>query len=161
MTHTRVNPVVDSTVRDLCVRRYPGHPRGCPNFGKKPTCPPQAPMIADVIDLERPVFAIWNRFDLAGHVRRMKERHPDWSKRQAVCCLYWQPRARKELRQRVVAFLRAHRGTRVVFTPEAMGVNVTATMRQAGVQLEWPPRSIAYQVALVGYRLKGETHEQS
>jgi len=31
-----------------------------------------------------------------------------------------------------------------------MGVDVTATMRSAGVELEWPPRKIAYQVYLVG-----------
>jgi hypothetical protein len=32
--------------------------------------------------------------------------------------------------------------------PEAMGVNVTATMKEIGIQLEWPPKRWAHQVAM-------------
>lgn len=35
-----------------------------------------------------------------------------------------------------------------------LGVNVTETMKNAGVILEWPPANIAYQIALAGVRLK-------
>jgi hypothetical protein len=31
-----------------------------------------------------------------------------------------------------------------------MGVNVTATMDNAGIMLEWPPKNVAYQIALAG-----------
>jgi hypothetical protein len=34
--------------------------------------------------------------------------------------------------------------------PEALGLNVTATMRMIGIDLEWPPREFTYQVALAG-----------
>ena len=34
--------------------------------------------------------------------------------------------------------------------PEAMGLDVTATMKSIGVVLEWPPRELAVQVALAG-----------
>lgn len=154
MPSALVNPVVNHTVRGLCVRQYSGHPKGCPNFGKKTRCPPQAPHVGEVFDLSQPVYAIWNVFDFGGHVARMKDKHPQWSDRQAACCLYWQGGARKALRRILLAFLREHPGMTAVQTPEAMGVDITATMGQIGEVLEWPPKTVTYQIALVGYRAK-------
>jgi hypothetical protein len=37
--------------------------------------------------------------------------------------------------------------------PEAMGVNVTETMKNAGVVLEWPPENIVIKVAFIGISL--------
>ena len=97
-----------------------------------------------------PAYCIYNAFDLAEHVARMRKRHPEWSERQLRCCLYWQSGARKRLREKVDAFCAAHPGLVAVYCPEANGVDVTATMASLGIQLEWPPVSLAYQVALVG-----------
>jgi len=146
--------VQESWLRDLCRNPYPGHPKGCPNWGKKRGCPPSAPLLHEVLDLARPTYLIWNRFDLARHVARMQERHPEWTDRQLYCCLYWQPGARKQLRGVVRRFLRvrAHRRLRVLSAPEAHGANVTESMRRIGHILEWPPREIAYQVAVGGHR---------
>ena len=147
----RVDPVLDYSVRGLCTRRYPNHPRGCPNFGKRPTCPPQAPLLENVFDLSQPVYAVWNVFDLASHVDRMREKHPDWTWRQLVNCLYWQGGARKVLRRRVEDFMGGLRaGHCPLYCPEACGVNVTETMKSIGEILEWPPKTKTYQVALVG-----------
>jgi hypothetical protein len=141
----------------LCRLRYPGHPRGCPNLGRKPGCPP-CPSFADRFDLSRPVYAVVNEFDLAAHILRMRLRHPKWTDRQLRNCLYWQPRARRQLRNRVVAFFLqpGHDGYAVDYGPEAGGVDVTATLRRAGIELEWPPRRIARQVALLGMPKKEE-----
>jgi predicted metal-binding protein len=146
--------VVDYSVRGLCRRPYPNHPRGCPNFGKRADCPPKARRFFDVFRLGG-VFAIWNVFDFAEHTSRMRALHPEWSDRQVECCLYWQGKARKDLRAEMQRFLSAHPEYRhtsyaIVTTPEAMGVNVTATMRGIGIRLEWPPVTRAYQVALAG-----------
>jgi len=153
MSTILVEPVIDLSVRGLCCRPYPGHPKGCPNFGRKPGCPPEAPTIDQLLDLNKPVFAVFNEFDLMGHVKRMRERHPGWSCRQLVCCLYWQAGARKQLRANLCTFLRAKSGSawRIVMNPEGAGVNVTATMESVGIMLEWPPRTSAYQVAFVGH----------
>ena len=151
-----VNPVMDETVRQLCVQRYPGHPNGCPNFGKKPGCPPKAPLLSDTLDVARPVYAVFNVFDFGGHVERMRRKHPDWSERQLACCLYWQPTARKHLQGLLREFCRGHRALRIVGCPEAQGVNVTETMRRAGIELEWPPRTVTYQIALAGTPLTPE-----
>lgn len=150
MPFAQVELVVDPKVRRLCIEKYPDHPNGCPNYDMKEGCPPKVPMIGKVILLQEPVFAIWSVFDLAAHVERLRYRHPKWSPRQLACCLYWQPKARKALEWETLLFLRQHPGNQVIKCPEAMGVNVTATMARIGVHLEWPPERVTHQVAIGG-----------
>ena len=147
----RVDPlVIDKKMRALCARPYPNHPKGCPNFGKKAKCPPNAPLITNVIEMDSAVYAIYNVFDFKAHCDRMREKHPNWTQRQVECCLYWQPKARKQLRARIKQFRQEFPQMRVVATPEAQGVNLTATMKQAGVEMEWPPVNVTYQIVLAG-----------
>jgi len=146
-----VKPVIIHLVHCLCLKPYPNHKKGCPNFGKKKGCPPGVPKFDVFYDLSKPIYAIYNGFDFKKHVDRMRERHPDWSQRQLGCCLYWQGTARKRLRGRIEIFRRLTGGKYVVNTvPEAMGVNITETMKRVGIELEWPPVNIAYQIALAG-----------
>ena len=149
-----VKPVIIRPVHNLCVRPYLNHKRGCPNYGKKKGCPPGVPMFDSVYDLTRPVFAIYNIFDFKGHVDRMREKHPDWSKRQLECCLYWQGTARKKLKELIEIFKKlVPVGTgwySITTVPEAMGINVTETMKRVGIELEWPPVNVAYQIAMAG-----------
>lgn len=68
-----------------------------------------------------------------------------------MCCLYWQPTARKQLRAEIARFKFMEQPRyKVVTCPEACGVNVTATMAFIGHVLEWPPTTVTYQVALAG-----------
>ena len=151
-----VEPVIDPRVRGLCTKPYEGHPKGCPNFGRCDRCPPHAPTIENMIDLSRPVFVVWNAFPLGEHIEKMRVKHPDWTERQLLNCLYWQGTARKQLKQKIEDFrwytLIRNPGFRyiVLTTPEACGVNVTETMASVGEALQWPARTVAYQVAIVG-----------
>ena len=146
-----VSPIIIRSVHSLCLRPYPNHKKGCPNYGKKKGCPPGVPMFDSFYVLSKPVYAIYNVFDFKGHVDRMREKHPSWSKRQLECCLYWQGSARKRLKERIEIFRRLTGGKYIVNTvPEAMGVQVTETMKRVGVELEWPPVNVAYQIALAG-----------
>jgi predicted metal-binding protein len=143
--------MLDCDAAALCRKPYPGHPRGCPNLGRKDGCPPRAKHVTQLLDLSRPVWAIYNAFDLGWHVRRMRDVHPTWTERQLACCLYWQPAARRDLRREIrreLAILEP--GVRVIGCPEACGVNVNATMETCGIYLDWPPRETAYQVVLAG-----------
>lgn len=151
MPWVQVVPVVDFRVRRLCFTPYPGHQKGCPNYKKCARCPPKAPLIHHEIDLSREVWAVYNAFDIASHIEKMRAKHPDWSERQLVNCLYWQPGARKQLKAELVKFAKEHRGLVLAATPEAMGVDLTATMAAVGIQLEWPPRKLAYQIVLAGF----------
>lgn len=150
MSEAIVDPVVRPHVRQLCKTPYPNHRRGCPNYGTKNGCPPDAPIISNVIDIERPVWAIYNVFPIGKHIEKMRIKHPEWSQRQLTCCLYWQGTARKQLRVLVRQFLQRHPDYHVVGCPEAQGVNVTATMQGVGIALEWPPLIYAYQIVLAG-----------
>lgn len=153
----RVKVVLDPSVRNLCQKPYPGHPQGCPNYGKRYICPPQAPMLGDVLDLSREVWAVWVEFDLKAQRYKMWFKHPKWSKRQAECCLYWQDGVRKTLRREMQEIVgHPHMelfasGLAIVEVPEAMGVNVTETMRGIGVDLEWPVEKIDRHVGLIGH----------
>ena len=145
--------VIDSSVRKLCTQPYPNHPKGCPNFGKRATCPPRCPFLEDVYDISQGFWVIWISFDFAAHRRIMKRKYPNWSQRQIDCCLYWQGTANKMLREAVADVEYYLKGTgrfKTSYCPEAMGVNVTATMKNLGVELEWPPQNIVHKVAIIG-----------
>jgi hypothetical protein len=149
----QVKPVIDYSVRNLCFKPYPRHPKGCPNFGKRDTCPPKALYYDKVYDLTKHVYAIYNVFDFKEHVDKMKSKHPLWSENQLRCVLYWQGSARKSLKNKILEFLKENREYQVETCPEAMGVNVTETMKNVGIILEWFPENVAYQVALAGVLL--------
>lgn len=147
-----VEPTLDANMTSLCTMPYPLHPKGCPNYGKRDSCPPSARFYADVYDLNKPVYAVVNEFNLGAHASRMKEKHENWSDRQLYCVLYWQGTARKQLRLKIKEALGLAKldGYCAETCPEAMGVNVTDTLAKVGVCLEWPPRYFARQVALLG-----------
>jgi len=149
----KVFPTYNLDACSLCVKPYPGHPKGCPNWNKKQGCPPQAPKIYETLDLSETVYVIYNVFNIGQHARRMLELHPQWSERQCYCCLYWQPKARKQLQTNIRFFLADHPKQKIITCPEAQGVNLTATMKKIGVDLEWPPRQVAYQIVLAGTAL--------
>ena len=133
MPWIRVKPVIDIKMRGLCKKAYPLHKKGCPNWGIKKGCTPDAPIFANNYSS---VFAIYNIFQFKTHTDKMKAKYPLWSKRQVQCCLYWQGTARLALRREIKSFLTQHRGYKIIGCPEAQGVNLTDTMKNAGVILE-------------------------
>jgi predicted metal-binding protein len=147
-------PVIDIKMRGLCRSTYPGHPKGCPKFGKSDTCPPKVGFFEKTFDLTKPVYVIWTTFDLGAHVSKLKLAHPNWSDRQLKCCLYWQPGARKNLKNEILNFKNQYPDLEVTTVPEAMGVNITETMKSIGISLQWPPTTTTYQIALAGTKLQ-------
>lgn len=154
MPYVEVRPVIDLSVRGLCALPYEGHPKGCPNFGRVDRCPPRSPLLYQVFDKDGPFYAVYSTFSLGDHVRSMRAKHPDWSPRQLACVLYWQGTARSRLRKEIATCKNVVRRPGapwvVETTPEAMGCDVTATMKSVGLHLEWPPTELAYQVAIAG-----------
>ena len=146
---SEVTPIIDYNVKKLCVKPYHNHKFGCPNWNKREGCPPKAKKFEDIVDMQKPIYCIWNKFDLGRHIEKMRVAHPKWSKYQLRCCLYWQGTARKQLRKSIERHKRFFSGI-VLTVPEAHGVNVTETMKRLGIELEWPPEKYAYQIALAG-----------
>lgn len=143
-------------IQNLCKAPYWKHPKGCPNYGVKEGCPPNMPLINEVLDFKKGLYLIYTEFDIGTHAKRMQRLHPDWSKRQLYCRLYWQPRARKLQRAEEAKAVKKYGLTKIISLPEAYGVNVTKLMRNAGIKLEWPPRKIARVVSLGGYDKKSK-----
>jgi hypothetical protein len=116
-----------------------------------------APWLSHAFEMNQPFWLIVNRYPFGEHVEKMRSKHPDWTDRQLSCCLYWQGTARKQLDLLIKEFWVEHPGARVARCPEAMGLDVTATLKSVGVEIQWPPRDFALQVALAGTeRLGGE-----
>lgn len=135
----------------LCCKPYPGHPKGCENFGKKEGCPPNLRALEKIFDFNEDIFLIYYEFNIGKHALKMKRRHPDWSERQIYCCLYWQPKARR-LRDKEIEEYKEEKGIDYVTnSPEAYGINVDLLMKKrTGIKLEWPPRKITRLVSLGG-----------
>jgi predicted metal-binding protein len=146
----KVKPIIDAKVRRLCRKPYRGHTKGCPNYNKKKGCPPQVRLWHEVCNVQLPTYICYTKFNLGKHVSRMRTMHPNWSKYQLRCCLYWQPRARKTLKEYGETIKKT--GMLYTMVPEAMGINVTKMMRNMGIEI-WPPVRWVYQVALYGYLL--------
>jgi len=137
-----------------CRLPYPGHLKGCPNYGKTTKCPPQAPTVEEFFDLSKPLYIVHSEFNVLIHMCKMKQQHPQWSDRQCRCVLYWQPKSRKQLKERI-KIAHAYLGTNTdTSCPEAMGVNVYATARVSGLKLEKVRElSICRHVALLGWKI--------
>ena len=141
---------VNLNVRNWCKFPYPGHPNGCPNFGKSKTCPPKVGIVTEIFDLGKPHWFAVMEFDIAYHADRMKNLHPQWSEKQCRCCLYWQNTVRKNLRIMCDDFIGSKNFYAYTLIPEAMGVNVFRTAHRVGVMLRRVIVHKLYKIALIG-----------
>ena len=143
--------VFKDTGSRFCRLPYPNHPNGCPNYYKKKTCPPFAPMAGVFFDLSKPLYFVHSEFNLEAHAKRMKDKHPEWSERQCRCVLYWQGTSRKQLRKRVYGATELLRTNATTTCPEGMGVNVYMTARLSGLFLQRIRNlNICRHIALLG-----------
>jgi len=136
--------------RALCTKPYRGHKLGCPNYGHKSDCPPFAPMYDAVFDLNADNFALGVSVDIKKHIEALKEKHSSWSEYQLRNPLYWQGSVRKLLKEHINAFIKEKPQYRAALRPEAMGVDVIKTLKNAGKQLEWYPSTTVTKVAFLG-----------
>ena len=151
--HRVVRLVHSPRVRDWCCLPYPGHPKGCPNYGIKDRCPPKSPYITEVLDVDKPIYFVHSDFELCSHVSKMKSKHPDWSDRQLRNVLYWQSRSKKQAIIRA-RYAQSILGTEVIVPMgESLGVNLYATCWHSGVRLEKINElKVCKHVVLLGYR---------
>ena len=140
-------------VQNLCAVKYYKHPNGCPNYGKRDSCPPNQPLINEVLDFEKDVYLIYIEFDVGNFAKRMWDRHPNWTERQAYNPRLWQPRARKYLREEEQKAREEYNLEIIDKSPEARGVNLNLLFKRIGVELEWPPRKITRVASLGGFEL--------
>jgi len=76
--------------------------------------------------------------------------------RQWYNCIRWQGTARKHHKKDVLGFQKEFPILHVDMNPEALGINVTEMMKQAGIELEWnyhedhDPERKTYRVSIAG-----------
>lgn len=141
--------VMDLRARKWCKLPYLDHPKGCPNYGRRVICPPQAPIWTNV--MEGPYILIGVKFNLQKWIEKMKGRHPHWSDRQCRCCLYWQGKVRKRLREECEKIQKENPRLVVSYVPEAMGVHVFETCYKNGIKLQKNPQNIVWKIAILGF----------
>ena len=150
--YAKVKPVIDLRMRKICISPYLNHRKGCPNYNKRKDCPPKCKNIDKILDFNKDIYVIYNKYDFKKHVDKMREKHPEWSKRQLECCLYWQGTARKSLREKIKLFKIEYPNLFIAKCPEGSGTNLTETMKQININLEWPPKNYTYQIVLAGIK---------
>jgi len=146
--------VISHDVRDWCRYPYPNHPHGCPNYDHADRCPPRSLMLDEYFDTAKPVGFVYATFDLAAHVERMRQKHPNWSQRQLRCVLYWQGGARSRLKKATIKYMDQKGFPDYTACPEGMGLNLFRTFHGFGIKLIKDPQDIVYLINMVGHRRK-------
>lgn len=132
-----------------CVLPYPNHIAGCPNFGKRSDCPPKTAYFLDVYDPQVLIASLC--FDFQNYLEIKKQIHSDWTDKALRNSRHFQNHLRMALRKEINDALERPElaDYAAVYNPEAMGVNVHATCRKVGLELEWPPEKKMYRLAFL------------
>ena len=167
--HLRIKPETISftkKTRKWCQLPYPDHPNGCPNYGKNPSCPPDAEYMDSILSKYSHFYLIYAIFNLDGQKRRMLSRHPDWTDRQATCLLYWQNSVKKALQERLREIQEINPEKRLyvlssgsgfkqgafnqekIYSLEAGGIDVFRTLKKNGISFELKPEKKVKLVTL-------------
>lgn len=133
-----------------CLLPYPGHPDGCPMYGTRDECPPYAPLFEAVV--EPPFYLAVQEFDLEGWVKKLQAEHPSRSEAQCRIPYLWQGKVKRELLAEANKFLWTFPGGVILERPEANGVNLFATCRLQGMELEKNPQKVVKVMMIIGRR---------
>lgn len=148
---TRMDLEISNKYQHMCLQKNNSFRNGCPNYGKKPGCPPRN-LFNEDYDLTKPIYLISTDFDLTDHVQRIKIAHPIWTEKAIYNPRYWQAKARKLHEKDIADFLSEHPEYFVERSPEGAGINVNDLCTKLGINLEWPPRKIT-RIVSVGAKL--------
>jgi hypothetical protein len=82
----------------------------------------------------------------------MQARHPDWGEYQTANLLYWQGTTKKLLRAEASKFAAKYPALTVLPRNSRFDsfMDVTRTMAKLGEYLEWPARTVAYEITFAG-----------
>lgn len=144
-----VEVVCDPRMKTHCLDPYHAHPKGCPNWNYKQGCPPNVPYFTDIYSKD--VYIAAFRFNFAEYLAEKKLKHPDWTDRALRNPRHWQAHVRSDFRRFLAEELPKRQDIQgdVLFSPEAMGVNLFATCQKAGIFLEHTPTKFVYNIALI------------
>lgn len=131
-----------------CKLPYDGHKSGCPMYGTRSDCPPEALPFDELV--QPPYYLIIHEFDLEGQAECMRDLHPNWSDKQCRNPRYWQKGITKKLMAEAQDLLWTFPNGRILKRPEANGINLFATCRAHGIRLERNPQKVVRKMVLIG-----------
>lgn len=141
--------IINPATQGWCGLPYKDHPKGCPNFNRRKDCPLNTFLMGEVIG--PPYHLMGVSFDIEKQAMKMKEKHPNWTERQARCLLYWQGTVNKRLRILAERFVDGDESLKVINKPEAHGVDVFKMCEKIGWHLEKKhPWNFIWKIVLVG-----------
>lgn len=150
-----------------CTLPYPNHLNGCPNYNKNPLCPPNTQMLDDKLDDYNNFYLIYAKFQLDEYVEEMRNRHPNWSYRQASCVLYWQGSVKRRIKDRLKSIFRKNPNNEFymfasgsgfkevfgnqdkIYSMEAAGIDVFKTLKNNDIEFELKPRNFILLINLL------------
>lgn len=155
--------VFSDKVRWYCTMPYPGHPDGCPNYNRNPSCPPMSRKRDDILSRYDQFHLVVASFDIERYVAIMKGLHPDWTAKQLRNVLYWQSSVKKAMKKAIVTsnvvyseVLGAGSGFWKSQSMESAGIYVFGMLKKNGIDFDVKARKKIKMVALLCGR-KGST----
>lgn len=143
---------IDMRAKNWCKLPYPAHKDGCPNYNKNKLCPPNSPDVDKFIKIYRKHWFIVEYFNIKEFENKMKIKHPEWSKKQCRCLLYWQKGVKSRLTKKALKFINGNDELIYTLLPEALGVHVFKTAESLKIPIEKKPKDWIIKIALVGYK---------
>jgi predicted metal-binding protein len=147
--------IMSKNVRSWCKLPYIRHPRGCPNYGKNPLCPPTIPYRKDILNKYNDFHLFCARFDIESYMARKKEIHPDRTDAQLRNLIYWQQSVKKRLKDAILAsrihyseFFTAGGGMMQRPSMECVGIFVFATLQRNHIEFDRKAEKYVTLVAL-------------
>jgi predicted metal-binding protein len=144
-----------------CQLPYPNHKKGCPNYNKKKTCPPNVPHFKKIINNYRHFYLIYSIFNFKKYKELREIENPEFFNTPArlKCVLYWQGAVRKILKEYVKKILVDDNITNFyllscgsgfddkylgkfqnpLYSMEAAGINVFKTLKNNNIEYELKP----------------------
>jgi predicted metal-binding protein len=158
---------ISEELRDKwCQKPYHQHPKGCPNFGKRETCPPHVTSAKTLIQNYPFHHIVWGVFEIKTFADIRREEHPEWSERQLRNPRHWQNQLKAMLRNYIMEFsefaelyhgvfresayiLGAGSGFWNYPSMEAACINAFATLRAVGIKYQVKPKDFIVMAAIL------------
>lgn len=154
--------------RFWCTRPYKNNKKGCPNHGKNPLCPPNAPYLEKFIKSYKYFYLIYIIFDFKQYKEKMKIIHKDWSEDQLGNRWFWQSQVKVHLRLFIESLFKLNKSKGLylvfcgsglksskiikqdkIYSMEAIGIFVFRTLKNNNIKYEINPKNNIKLVSLL------------
>jgi predicted metal-binding protein len=156
----------ENIIFDPKVRTYCYNPNfKCPNYGNSWACPPKAPYLEKQIILYTRFFLIYIKQDIDMNKKEVfesmrdrleeeitnfiKEHSRNYKQVQILWDGYCRLCEKEGKKCTIKSKLPCRYPDEIRYSMEAIGINVTETVRRVELDIEWPPKNHIYRVGLI------------